>query len=519
MLRHSLALSASQPLTRRQFLKIALATTASIGLSASVLAENKPNAPKAVSGTPTVIIVGGGLGGLVTAYSFMKQGIPCELYEATLRLGGRTFTKRGFNREGMFCELGGELIDTSHAEIIALCKELRIPLEQFASGDAGLVESLYFSEGRLRSEEDVIAAFAPLAEKLRTDLRQLFPNGEVLIPTYQQPGNARDFDRMTLAAYLDSVSGLAPWLKKLLEIAYAGEYGLDPSEQSALNLLLLIDAETADGFRIFGDSDEAMRIKGGSGRLADTLVQAIKSKVPIRTGQALNGISDDAGQVRLTFRHGDRESVVKSERVVLALPFSVLRTIPGVEALKLSAVKQRAIREWGYGTNSKQMIGFTSRFWREKGKPIPANTGSLFTDWTSQCYWETSRLQPGKSGILTNFLGGEAGSLADASQWQKALRDLEVLYPGISNRTDGRTAFFNWHRFPYAQGSYTCPKPGQYTEIIGAAHEPELDRRLFFAGEHCSVDWMGFMNGAVQSGLLAASQVADTLPACIYSAF
>jgi monoamine oxidase len=151
---------------------------------------------------------------------------------------------------------------------------------------------------------------------------------------------------------------------------------------------------------------------------------------------------------------------------------------------------------------------------------VPANTGELFTDLPSQCYWETSRLQLGSSGILTNFLGGAAGREATSRQWQAALQDLDGLYKlpdaadakdYASNQYDGNQAFFNWHHSPWAKGSYTCPKPGQYTTLMGSAQEPELNGRLFFAGEHCSIDWAGFMNGAVQSGNTAAQQVVDQL--------
>jgi monoamine oxidase len=58
-------------------------------------------------------------------------------------------------------------------------------------------------------------------------------------------------------------------------------------------------------------------------------------------------------------------------------------------------------------------------------------------------------------------------------------------------------------------GSYSTPKVGQYMTIIGAAGEPELGRRMLFAGEHCSVQKQGYMDGAVESGNTVAKQFLE----------
>jgi len=36
-------------------------------------------------------------------------------------------------------------------------------------------------------------------------------------------------------------------------------------------------------------------------------------------------------------------------------------------------------------------------------------------------------------------------------------------------------------------------------------------KRVFFAGEHTSTKWQGYMNGAVESGLRAAEEVSLTI--------
>ena len=69
------------------------------------------------------------------------------------------------------------------------------------------------------------------------------------------------------------------------------------------------------------------------------------------------------------------------DAVILALPFTRLRQVKGLERLRLSEEKLKCIRELGYGSNAKMMNGTTSRVWRspESGLPAPSN-GSFYTD-------------------------------------------------------------------------------------------------------------------------------------------
>jgi len=524
--------------TRRDFLKTTLGATGAI-ISWSLL---EPSNVWAAAGKSRLLahphqptqapipIIGGGLGGLVTAYRLHQQGIRCEIYEASPRLGGRVFTRSNFNADGMFVELGGELVDTGHEDLIALCEELRVPLEHFKQAELGIEPAIFYSQGQVYTEDQVLAAFAGLAKVLASDLNRCFPDGNVQVPTALQPANAAWLDQISLAEYLENQRDVAPeWLIRIIRSAYIGEYGLEPEEQSALNLALLIDTETDQGFRLFGESDETMRIKGGNSRLVDALIRAIKPHVPIHYGHRLTrlalGNSSAHGKnsstnpsaknqlrlgIKLGITVGSHFRWIDAPTAILALPFSVLRDVTGLNQLGLSAEKLRCIRELGYGTNSKQMIGFQSRFWRTAHPAIPANSGELFTDLPSQCYWETSRLQPGKSGILTNFMGGHAGKNAEPTQWKIVLEELKPLYGGdLAAQQDGHTAFLNWANYKWNRGSYSCPKPGQYTSLVGLAGQPELDGRLFFAGEHCSVNSAGYMNGAVESGNTAARQISE----------
>jgi monoamine oxidase len=201
------------------------------------------------------------------------------------------------------------------------------------------------------------------------------------------------------------------------------------------------------------------------------------------------------------------------DAVILALPFTKLRQVTGLEKLKLTEEKLKTIRELGYGTNAKVIVGTTSRVWRspDSGLPAPSN-GSFYSDLRFQNLWESSRNQPGEAGIIINYLGVIPG-INDAKTALDAFRaDLPKMSPKIAESLDPNAVVsWFWASYPYTLGSYASCKVGQYTTMLDVAAEPALGGRLQFAGEHTSGDFLGFMNGGVQSGNRAAGALAKLL--------
>lgn len=500
------------PMSRREFLSLSGAAAGALlagPLSVPAFAKEEP-------GEGAVAILGAGLAGLTAAYRLERARVPWVLYEAGRRLGGRVLTKRRFNADGMFCELGGELVDTSHKALRELAGELGVELEPLAETKAGVSKNLYIFGGRTYTDAQFAVAIGPLLARVRADLATIFNYGPRRMITYKNPANAASFDDMTLADYLDSLTGVDLWARRAVEIAYVTEYGLDAGRQSALNLLLLIGTKV-DGpeFEIFGESDEAMRVKGGNGRLVEALAARLglrdEGTARYKPGHELVKISDSGAKLALTFSAPGGTVEKRCSRVICTIPFSVLRGVAGVMDLAMSPQKKEALARMGYATNSKLMLGFSERLWRKPGGKSPPSNGGLFADWRSQSYWETSRLQKGERGILTNYTGGAAGAARALGDVKPSLADLETAFPGLSARFDGATALMNWSKNPRSLGSYICPTPGEYTRFYGAAGETECGGRLLFAGEHASSDGAGYMNGGVDSGNLAAGKLLAEL--------
>src|SRR5437763_11954257 len=85
---------------------------------------------------PRIAVVGAGLAGLTCAYRLQQAGYRADLYEASDRLGGRCWTRRGDFADGQIAEHGGELIDQGHTQTRQLAQELGLNLDNLLQGEA-----------------------------------------------------------------------------------------------------------------------------------------------------------------------------------------------------------------------------------------------------------------------------------------------------------------------------------------------------------------------------------------------
>ncbi|MFZ2019034.1 MAG: NAD(P)/FAD-dependent oxidoreductase [Methyloceanibacter sp.] len=503
---HGVVFPRSSALTRRSLLRLSAAAASAAALAPvgdwSAYAKQKERHKKPVP--HTVAIVGGGVAGLTAAYRLHAAGASPVLFEASNRWGGRMFTQYDFYK-GMFCELGGEFVDTDHEDLQTLAKEVGVEMENLTA-DGG--DDLYFFKGVFHTPSDMIdpakksGAFGPIAKQIAKDAAKLTDKDD------NWTAHARKLDNVSLKAYLEQFRGKTDdWTIDVLDVAYNIEYGLLTEDQSSLALVDFITTDMSKPFSMFGPSDEIYRIKGGSSALITALVNALQNKIEMKQGFALTGLDQKDKQIVMTFDAPGGAQTVSYDAVILALPFTKLRQVNGLESLNLGAEKLKCIRELGYGINAKVMNGTTSRPWRgsDTGLPAPSD-GTFYSDLGFQNLWDSSRAQPGEAGIITNYLGAKPG-LTDAKSALDAFRaDLPKMSQKMADSLDPNavTSWF-WAVYPYTLGSYASAKVGQYTTLLDVAPEPALKGRLQFAGEHTSSEFLGFMNGGVQSGNRASA--------------
>lgn len=446
-----------------------------------------------------VVVVGAGIAGLTAAWRLRQRGVRVRLFEAQDRVGGRMLSLRDRFPHGQVIELGGELIDTDHVRIRALAAELGLELDDLPEGDDG--HDTWWFDGRARGEREIVEAFVPVAAAIERDLAAA---GDGSYDHRDANPAFRALDALSIAQWFDR-NGVSGWLRKLLDVAYATEMGLEVDEQSALNFLTFIGTADRDAFEVFGASDERFHVRGGNDLIPRGLAQRLDDA--IEPGQVLEAIAARGDGYRLSLRSGAASRDVDARQVVLALPFTLLRKVR--IDVPLPEAKRRAIDSLAYGTNAKLMIGFERRAWREHG----AN-GATMSDLPFQTTWDTSRRQPGSGGALTNFTGGRHGLVlgqgSAKAQAAAATAGLERVFPGIAAaRGDAPEARMHWPSHPWALGSYACFRPGDWSALRGVMGEPVGG--LHFAGEHCALETQGFMEGGCESGESAAAAVLAAL--------
>jgi monoamine oxidase len=172
--------------------------------------------------------------------------------------------------------------------------------------------------------------------------------------------------------------------------------------------------------------------------------------------------------------------------------------------VELPEKTRRAIREITYGTNAKLFAGVSRRPWRAQGY-----SGELLNDLGFQTCWEDHARPGGGPGGLTIFAGGRTGvEFARGEATARAaevLRRLEAAFPEASAVGTGTAARMDWPGNALVKGSYSCFAPGQFTAFENAFAPVG---RLVFAGEHMSKEYSGYMNGAAETGRLAARAAA-----------
>jgi monoamine oxidase len=487
--------------TRRRLIK----TATLAGGSAAITGLSPRLLPAWGQSAPRIAIIGAGMAGLNAAYQLKQVGLTATIYEARNRVGGRIFSVKGAVGQGLVTDLGGLFINSDHADILSLVKAFRLPLfnriknaEQFPFPEVG-----YYFDGRVIPEAEVAEQLRPLAAQIAADAKLLDENFDELAPR---------FDSISVADYLDTYASKipVPFIRELIENSIRTEYGVEPNHSAALELLANLPTVEGNEVEVLGGSDETFVVRGGSGRIVESMARALPGQIHLR--KRLTRIQAYESGYQLRFADN---TTVEAEYVIIAIPFTVLRTVD--MRIDLPALLQRFIAEANLGINEKLVAGFKEKIWQQ-------DTGFVNEAWTdlgfSQVWDDPQRQRTSTDGALTFFFGGKQVKTVQSgnvdSQGERVLNQFDTFIPGAkiaANQQFLRTA---WASDPLTRGGYTTFKPGQYlefSEFLYVESDNPAERqdvnvdRLVFAGEHLSDEFYGFMNGAAQTGRLAADVV------------
>ena len=438
-----------------------------------------------------VVVIGGGFAGLACAVALKQAGADVTVLEAQPRPGGRIVTDTTL-LEGYPVELGGEWIGSNHPTWQALAERYDVELleaEEY-EGDAPLV----LDGKRLTTEEadalyeEIDAALAKLIEMAR---------GIDSVRPFEF-AKAAELDRQSMADFIAG-AGLSNTAARLMATLEEADNGVPVDRMSLLAYLSMV---AGGGFKDYYEISETHRSRNGNEPLAQAMARELEDR--IRYGQMVARVTRAADGATVETKGGQ---TVKGDAVVLAIPPTIWGEIAFEPPLAGELAPQM-------GRNTKLLLTLRKPVWRDGGAtPELEANGQLV-----QLTWEARKVPQTDAAptVLTLFSGAASADrireVPTGERARQAIAELQPAYPGLGDATTA-DRFVDWPGNPLTRGSYSFPAPGQVTRqgptIVNGLTEGGI-APMFFAGEHTSYGFAGYMEGAFESGFRAARLAGAT---------
>lgn len=428
-----------------------------------------------------VIVAGAGLAGLAAARALEADGADVWVFEARPRVGGRVITIRDGFAAGQHAEGGADLIEAEQSHVLELAHACGLPSVRILRRGWGFYGEDARGRRRVRREP---SAFEEAAARLRSEIQAFKAAGE-----RWTSGAAAAMAHVSVAEWMSGIGadrGLQAGLRGL-----RGFFLADPED---LSLLVLVE-QFASGDTP-GDS-RMYRIRGGNDRLPQALAAGLRRDVAL--GAPIRRVRSGPRRVSVAVELEGRVTRADADYLVLALPTTTLRDVR-IEPALLPA-QHEAIARLRYGSATRLLLQFARPFWRRAPRP-----SAFGTDLAIGAVWDGAEEQRAPPGILTLLAGGRASgelqALLASGGPAGIVRHLTWL--GRPSRLLAARSIA-WERDPWARGGYACFDPTFDPALRDVLARPA--GRILFAGEHTSIRWQGYMNGAVESGLRAAAEI------------
>ena len=480
---------------RRTFLAQTAATLATTWTAAAA-AHAEPSTVETQAAAPDasrqVLVLGAGLAGLAAAYELKKAGYAVTVIEARTRPGGRVLTYRDPFADGLYAEMGAEYVDATDEYDHRFCKELGLKVMTAKLYDAIFVRGQRFKMAAFKQGKEKLPYAGTEGGRLFGQEAAYLKRVLALIKDPEKlPPEVLKLDNLSVVELL-AQEGAPEDIAALFTYTQACESTARPHEMSALHLV-------RSHRRSFSEDTDEGRILGGNDQLPKGLARALAGQ--ILYNRPVRKIAHDGAGATVTFEEGGALRTLRAPRLVVALPFKVLRDIEVTPSF--SPAKTKCIATLAYGHVMKLAMQYQQRFWDE-----PQSLGQrVFTDTLLRRLYHFSIDQPGPRGILMSFTSGAdaetIGRMSDADRVRTALLEAAKVWPEAPSHFEGGAVKY-WNEDPWTRGSYSFEGVGQARDYLQIAAAPE--GRVHFAGEHTSVH-RASMNGALESGVRAASEV------------
>ena len=462
----------SARISRRAFLQASAATGAAL-----LLSQGRVRA----SGTlPRVVIVGAGFAGLSCAYELAAAGLIPLVLEARGRVGGRVRTVQ-HPGAGAHAEAGGEFVGGQHHVWGAYARQFNLPMLSGVESEGGA--SKIIVDGEPLSTQVAYELYLEMRaafERMGRDARRV----DVAEPW--QAVHAALWDHCSVAQVLDAMA-LSSLCRRVLDVHFSNENAVATTQQSYLGLLAMVQG---GGNEAYWTQTEALRCVAGNQRLAEALAAglppgALKLRHPVQS------ITRRGGQTVVTCHNGSRYTC---DVCVLAVPPS------GWAHIKFDP-QLPAVLKPQMGPAVKHLA------WFDRVR-TPGETAVLMSDCAGML-WPMLHTGPGSAGeVFFSAAESAARYRAMPPAAREALRaTLRCPSTCLEAPTVLSTQFVDWPQQRFTGAGYSFPAPGEVTRC-GPLWRAGIDS-LQFVGEHTNHAFVGFMEGALRSGVAMARRIVS----------
>jgi monoamine oxidase len=474
------------------------------------------NLPGGSGNGRSVVILGSGISGLISAYELKRAGYRVTVLEARDRIGGRAWSIRNGDRivqtgrpdqlarfsTGLYFNAGPARIPSTHRVILGYARKLGVGLETFVNvnRNAG-----WDFGGKVQPErrmvEDMRGQLGELLAKA-IDTRAL--DGQV---SKDELAAVRQF--LVPYASLDDKGRYAPGGSSGWSVD-GGGYAQAPVPLPRLAFKELAPSPAVTLpylFEHIWDMQSTMlQPVGGMDRIAHAIYQQVKQSVRLRS--PVTAIRRSGDRVRI--EHGPGSQVTEADHCVCTLGANLLEKIPN----DFSPAKKAALKGVNYLASVK--VGFEApRFWESDDDIFG---GLAWTDRANEnVIYPSNNFGAARGVLVAAYAAGwtnqdnpqKFAGYGNEQRLQICRDSIEALHPGRSKLLS-RGVSVGWGLVPYSEGvgALWPGGPGgngsrgeQYAELL----KPEGP--IVFAGEHLSYQGL-WQEGAALSAHEALKLVA-----------
>lgn len=425
-----------------------------------------------------VIVLGAGFAGVTAARELKNNGRKVLVLEARDRIGGRAWTS---DLDGHKVELGCTWIHWFQPYVWAEFARSGLKLHE----DPWLPPITIWVDGKPQTIE-----FSEFRKALQSAWKKFTGDTEEG-PRLDRPfsleaiDDAEELDKLSVQDVLDSMD-----LSPLERAAFAAEVAAQtnaPLEESGY--LSQLRWWSISGWDIGLMIDCLARYKIDSGVTSLITYMAERANLDIRLNSPVASVVQDDAGVTATTRDG-RSFTAK--KLVCALPMNCVKNVAFTPTL--SEEKLAVSREEHAAKGMKVLFRTEGE---ATGHAVISPPGAPIN------LLNPIRIE-GDTRIYVGF--GTNGAAFDPKDLDAVNAVLAGLHPELKAVS---TTGHDWANDEFSLGTWHMPRPTQNVRIAKAFEAPEGN--VYFAGDYLGRNWVGFMDGAIESGLLTADSVETAL--------